>query len=132
MPPSAAGQNIQLRWRFGFDTSVAPVGGGWNVDTISFAGNYTCQAVLTAGGVTIGGRVMTSDGRGLTNARVSISDGMGKTTTVVTGRRGLYAFPDVQTGQTYVISVGSRRFSYQPKVIDVLDNVANLDFSPDE
>lgn len=43
MPASAAGQNIKLRWRFGTDSNTAPVGGGWNVDTITFAGAFNCS-----------------------------------------------------------------------------------------
>ncbi|MFM9903196.1 MAG: M36 family metallopeptidase [Pyrinomonadaceae bacterium] len=45
LPAAANGQNIQLRWRFGADSNTAPVGGGWNVDTIQFAGNYGCAPV---------------------------------------------------------------------------------------
>ena len=41
LPASAAGQNIQLKWRFGADDSV-PVT-GWNIDSIQVAGNYDCS-----------------------------------------------------------------------------------------
>jgi hypothetical protein len=41
LPPAAAGQTIQLRWRAGTDTSNA--GGGWWVDTLSITG-YVCCA----------------------------------------------------------------------------------------
>lgn len=40
LPPSAAGQNIQLRWRAGFDCSFAEI--GWRVDTISLADSFSC------------------------------------------------------------------------------------------
>ena len=43
LPASAAGQNVQLRWRFGADNNTAPANGGWNVDTISVTGTYTCS-----------------------------------------------------------------------------------------
>ena len=42
LPPAAAGQPIKLRWRFGTDSNTAPVGGGWNVDTIQVVGNFLC------------------------------------------------------------------------------------------
>lgn len=45
LPAAAAGQNVQLRWRFGADDNTADV--GWNVDTISVVGNYQCS--VTAG-----------------------------------------------------------------------------------
>ncbi len=40
LPAATANQNIQLRWRFTSDSSVA--GLGWYVDTVSVGGNYTC------------------------------------------------------------------------------------------
>ncbi len=43
LPASAAGQNVQLRWRFGTDNNTAPIGGGWDVDSVSVAGNYACS-----------------------------------------------------------------------------------------
>jgi hypothetical protein len=41
LPPAASGQNIQLRWRFGSDSSVS--GTGWRVDTIRVFGGFTCD-----------------------------------------------------------------------------------------
>jgi hypothetical protein len=43
LPAGAAGQNVQLRWRLGADNNTAPVNGGWYVDTVQVAGNYTCN-----------------------------------------------------------------------------------------
>jgi hypothetical protein len=40
IPASAAGHNIQLRWRFGSDNSNAGV--GWYVDTITVSDGYAC------------------------------------------------------------------------------------------
>lgn len=45
LPPQAAGQNVQLRWRFGADTNSAPVGGGWNIDNVQIVGSYTCSVI---------------------------------------------------------------------------------------
>ncbi|MET0753407.1 MAG: M36 family metallopeptidase [Pyrinomonadaceae bacterium] len=45
LPAAAAGQNIQLRWRFGADDNTAGTGtpSGWNVDTIKVNGTYGCS-----------------------------------------------------------------------------------------
>lgn len=43
LPAAAAGQNIQLRWRFGADDNTA--GLGWNIDTIIVSGELTCSVV---------------------------------------------------------------------------------------
>jgi hypothetical protein len=44
LPPAAAGQNIQLRWRLATDTGNAYGSVGWWIDTISITdgGSYTC------------------------------------------------------------------------------------------
>lgn len=41
LPPAAAGQNVQFKWRFGADDNTAAV--GWYVDTVSVVGSYTCS-----------------------------------------------------------------------------------------
>ncbi|MGC2237832.1 MAG: M36 family metallopeptidase [Pyrinomonadaceae bacterium] len=45
LPAAAAGQSIQLRWRFGADDNTAGTGtpSGWNVDTIKVNGTYGCS-----------------------------------------------------------------------------------------
>ena len=86
----------------------------------------------TAAGVSVSGRVLTSGGRGLSRATVTISDNRdGQTRVMATGSRGYYRFDDVQAGRGYLISVGSRRFTYTPRFIEVTDNVADFDFTPD-
>ena len=46
LPPSAAGQNVQLRWRFGSDENTTGGGAnpGWFVDTVKVIGDYTCSS----------------------------------------------------------------------------------------
>lgn len=44
LPAAAAGKNVRLRWRFGADDNTAPAGNpGWNVDSISVAGQFACS-----------------------------------------------------------------------------------------
>ena len=51
LPATAAGQNVQLRWRFGSDDNTTGTGAnpGWNVDGIQVAGSYTCGPVAPTG-----------------------------------------------------------------------------------
>ena len=44
LPASAAGQNVQLKFRFGADNNTAAT--GWWVDSVQVAGQFTCSAVL--------------------------------------------------------------------------------------
>ena len=47
LPAAAAGQNVQLKWRFGADDNTVGSGPnpGWYVDTIRVNGNYACSVV---------------------------------------------------------------------------------------
>lgn len=83
-----------------------------------------------ASGVEVSGRVTGQDGRGITNAKVTIADVSGASRSVVTGRNGEFSFADVETGQTYVVSVTSRRFSFEPQTVSVSDNVSGIHFVP--
>ena len=49
LPASAAGQNVQFKWRFGADDNTVGIGAnpGWFVDTVRVNGNYTCQLTPT-------------------------------------------------------------------------------------
>ncbi|HQR35495.1 MAG TPA: S8 family serine peptidase, partial [Blastocatellia bacterium] len=51
LPASAAGQNIQLRWRLGSDCSVS--GTGWRVDTVRITDGYTCSTTCSVPACTI-------------------------------------------------------------------------------
>jgi hypothetical protein len=87
-------------------------------------------AVPTAANVSISGRVLTTDGRGLRNAVITITDQSGNARNVMTGPMGTYRFDDLATGATYVISVRSRRFSYEPRVIALTDELTGYDITP--
>ena len=79
----------------------------------------------------ISGRVLTPTGRGLANAIVSLSNSAGKTIFATTNGFGFYRFADVEVGQSVVISVKSKRYAYAPKVVSLIDELAELDFYPE-
>ena len=101
---------------------------GWK---LTFEANDYACSVTTAAYAEVSGRVLTSEGRGLTNAKVLITDEHGDSRSVVTGRLGTFAFADVEVGHTYVLSIGSRRFIYAPKIIQVTDNISGIEFTPE-
>lgn len=84
----------------------------------------------TAAVVPIEGRVSASDGRGIRNVVVGITLQDGTVRTTRTGTFGYYRFDDIEVGQSVVISVRAKRFTFtQPTVIlSVEDAVENLDF----
>ncbi|HEX8198527.1 MAG TPA: Calx-beta domain-containing protein [Pyrinomonadaceae bacterium] len=60
----------------------------------------------------ISGRITTADGLGIRNVSVTLAGANGETRTVMTGAGGEYHFTDVQVGETYTISVSSKRFRF--------------------
>lgn len=83
----------------------------------------------TAAGVTVSGRVITPRESGLTNALVTITDMEGNARTVQTGKLGSFRFSDVVAGQTYILSVSSKRFTYAPQVITVNEDLTEVNFT---
>lgn len=94
-------------------------------------GAFEVQAAPTAASVSVGGRVLTPWGGGLTNAIVILSDAEGNTRMARTSSFGYYRFDDVLVGETYIVSVTSKRYSYAPRFVTVLDELADLDFKPE-
>ncbi|HQX55790.1 MAG TPA: carboxypeptidase-like regulatory domain-containing protein [Pyrinomonadaceae bacterium] len=84
--------------------------------------------VPTAAGVTISGRVMTSQLMGVRNAVVILSDPEGNVRMTRTSAFGYYSFSDVEVGMSYVISVASKQSVYTPRVVLLEDAVDGLDF----
>ena len=84
----------------------------------------------TAAGVSISGRVLDATGRGIALARLSLTDSSGNTRTALSNPFGYYSFEDVEVGQHYVLSIGHKRYVFDPsvRVINVVDEILDLDF----
>lgn len=84
--------------------------------------------------VTIGGRVMTSGGNGIRNAILTVSGGTLQTPIQVrTGSFGYYSVEGLDAGETYVITIHSKRyiFGVPNRVITATDSVNDIDFVAD-
>ncbi len=67
----------------------------------------------TAAGVTVSGRAVSKSGRGLENVRVVLSGGdLTEPLYSQTNAFGYYRFADIPAGQTYVITVSSKRYEF--------------------
>ncbi len=105
--------------------------GACNV-TMSAARSVTGTFVPpTAASVTISGRVFTIEGRGVKGGLVTIKDQAGAVRSVTTDQFGVYRIENVEPGQTYVITVRSRRFSFPAKIVTINDNLTDVDFVPE-
>ena len=97
------------------------IAGGWGIEFLT----------TTAANATISGRVLTADGRPIRNARVIISgNSLEQPITVTTGSLGWYSFDGLATGETYVVTVNSQRFTFTTpsQVISLVGNVMDADF----
>lgn len=114
-------------WILRFTDNAAGDTGTVSAASLTITGSGgTCTP--TAAGVTVSGRVLTPDGYGLRNAIVSITDSTGITRTARTTTFGYYTFENIAVGGTYVVSVGSKRYTFTPRTITVNDAVSDLDF----
>jgi len=100
------------------------VNGGWQLQFMP----------TTAAGASVSGRVTTADGNGIRNAKVVITgNSLDHPMITTTGSFGYYTFEGLEAGQTYVVTVNSKRytFSMPSRVISLVDNIVDADFIAD-
>jgi hypothetical protein len=80
--------------------------------------------------VSVSGRVITAQGKGIRNVSVTITYPSGQTQTIASGESGYYQFTDIPAGETYSFSVSAKRYNFAEsvQVREILDNTANIDF----
>lgn len=112
--------------------SFAPVssdliGSGSNVD---FIGGIAPDFTPTAANVSINGRVMTANGQGISNVQISLRNESGEVRSVSANSFGYYNFEEVAAGETYVLTIRAKRYSFNPatRVISILDNISDVNF----
>ncbi len=99
------------------------IAGGWKI-TLE-ADDYDCSGV--ASNVAVGGRVTSSNGRGIANAYVTVTDG-GTTMVAVTNAFGYYNFPAIPGGVLYTVTPARKGYSFTPQQLTPNANVTDLNF----
>lgn len=116
------GQALFARW-------YVPDGNAANGFAVSPLVSFTIFGQATSStNVSISGQVFTSDGRGLRNAVVSIFDSAGVRLTATTSSFGFYSFETIRSGESYTMSVASKRYRFAAQVIDVSSNLTSMNF----
>jgi hypothetical protein len=128
LPVSANGQNVQFRWRMGTDNAVIDT--GVRLDDVQLNDGFTCVGGPTAAAATVSGRVLTPEGKAVMGALVTLTDSTGDSRTAFTSAGGRFYFDEVPSGETYILSVLSKRYTYVPQVITVTEDITGLNFSP--
>jgi CSLREA domain-containing protein len=101
-----------------------------DTDGMAGAAQYAMNVLAppTAAHVSAGGRVTDSAGRAIPGALVRMTSISGHLRSALTNAFGYYRFDDVQAGETYMFNAASKRYRFDPRVITVNDELADLDF----
>ncbi len=91
-----------------------------------FTDGFVNIAAPTAAGVSVSGRILTTDGRGLSNAIVVLTNTNGVQRQVRSSSFGYYRFGDVNAGEDYVLSISSKQYLFVPLIMNVFDNLADV------
>jgi hypothetical protein len=85
----------------------------------------------TAAPVSISGRVLTAAGRGIRNAALTLTAADGSIRSTRSNTFGYYRFDSVVAGETYVVGVAAKGYTFaQPtRVVAVFDQITDLDFT---
>jgi hypothetical protein len=128
--PDAASGKTQIT--FGSDPTAASVSDASAklLPAVYENGDLTVAGVSSAT-YKVSGRVLTPDGGGLRGVTVTLTDENGNTLTAITSTFGYYSFDNVP-GDTYTIAVESKRFHFEPRMIQLAGNLADVDLTGTE
>jgi hypothetical protein len=154
--PSAPAQ-ISSGGSFSLEKSVIPAGGGesaggafkitgtsgqnavgssiQNSNFFLIGGFWTADRLApTSASVSVSGKVTTFSGRGIRNVIVTLTDNEGNVRTTLTGSFGSFHFTDVEVGNTYILQVQAKKYSFPNpvQVVTVNDELTNMDFTAED
>ncbi len=130
-------QTIDRNFGISF-SSVTPAlsfgpGGFFNSFSASGSGTFASNPVPhynppTAAAVNIEGQILTSGGRGIARAQVTLINADGTTRIVTSNSFGYYRFGEVVAGQTVVVSVSAKRYTFAAQVVSISNDLTDLNF----
>jgi len=115
------------RWYFHYESYA----GAFNFGNDENIGYATASFLTPSSSVAkISGRVLIGKGRGIAGVSVTAVGSDGSVARVVTNTFGTYVLPKLKVGQTYVVSVESRRhyFPVSSELVVLNDDLVGLDF----
>jgi hypothetical protein len=121
-------------WDLSTNTSSSALGISDNnviVGTGVFNGQVHAYAMVPAASITLGGRILTASGDGISNAVITLSGGNLPAPVIVrTSGFGYYNFQGLQAGTTYTVTVSTKRYVFaQPtRTVTLQSDVGNFDF----
>lgn len=89
--------------------------------------DIVCFVGPTAAGAAVTGRILNADGDAVPNATVRFTSQDGDVWTSVSNGFGQYLIEDIPVGETYMVQVSHKRFTFTPLSISPEDNVSDFD-----
>jgi CSLREA domain-containing protein len=136
-----AGNSLDKKMNFKSPTAVAAISGiPTQTGTFNFAitatdgvnsnvTNYSINVLApTAASSVVSGRVFSLFGRGLANAVVVMTNQNGEVVRARTNQLGNYRFNDVQSGETYIFNLQSKRYQFASQVVNISEDLDGLNF----
>jgi hypothetical protein len=92
-----------------------------------------CAVALapTSANAGISGRVTNSSGSGIAKANVTLTNSnTGETLELRTNPFGYYSFDDLEVGDSYIVTVSSKSYTFNPqtRTVSLEDNISDADF----
>jgi hypothetical protein len=86
------------------------------------------QFITTAASVSVSGRLVAPNSRGVSYARVKMIGASGEPRYAVTNPFGYYRFENVQVGEIYTFTVESKQYGFEPQSVLIAEERNDLDF----
>ncbi|MET0751955.1 MAG: hypothetical protein ABWZ66_01215 [Pyrinomonadaceae bacterium] len=121
-------------WDLSTNTSSSALGISDNnviVGTGVFNGQVHAYAMVPVVNVSLGGRVLTAGGGGISNARITVSGGnLPAPIMARTSSFGYYKLQGIQSGTTYTVTISVKRYVFaQPtQTVTLQSDASNFDF----
>lgn len=112
----------------GMHINIAAGGNTYNVVVASSHSDILCGSlIITPSNVNVSGRVLDTSGAAIPQASITLSNDRGQIIrSAMSGMDGSYQFTEVQTGQTYVVQANHKAYTFQPRAINLLDEMTDV------
>lgn len=116
---------------FYLNDKILAAGKSWNGTDYDFAiARFENEFVPSAATVSVSGKISTAEGNGIRNVIVTLIAPNGEVLSTRTSSFGYFRFDEIPVGETYVISVTSKRFTFkQPtQILTVNEELTDVNF----
>ena len=111
--------------------TIDPTANTATVNDVSQFSDWTLSGFApTAANVSVAGRVLTANGKGISQVRIILTDPAGNRRTATTNSFGVYSFANIAVGADYVIQATGKRYEFvqAAQVVSLTEARDDIDF----